>query len=496
MWGQAAGAPGVAFLPQATPDFIPTYVSLPDPTGMIGSFQPGGATQTSHNAFFASLGTNGRTCFTCHQPQHAWGFGPETVHATFLLAGPDAPLFAPVDGADCPDLADEVDGIDCDGEGSHLHRGFGTGRYGHFDADAFKAARTQLFSKANIRVFLPIPANAQFKVRVHHDPIGCETSTEFGLPAGFLSMYRRPRPTANVVALEPNVAGGAVFSIMWDGREATLESQFVDATLGHAQAAVAPSAAQQAEGVAFQKGLFTGQDFDDDALSLSSGGAKGGPTYLSTLPPSINGLNFPGAPPAPPEFDVFLAWSYPTGLPKVRAARASIARGEAIFNTRSFTLDNVPGFNDLVGVPSLPGANCTFCHNNVDRGNDFVTIPKRLGIGDNTHDVLPPPPDQPLLSFLCPPGSIPFFSNPVTVNGVHYDELLTTDPGAGLVTGKCSDLGRMTVPILRGLAARAPYFHGGNAATLHDVVDFYDSRFHIGFTDGDKEDLVAFLSSL
>jgi len=49
---------------------------------------------------------------------------------------------------------------------------------------------------------------------------------------------------------------------------------------------------------------------------------------------------------------------------------------------------------------------------------------------------------------------------------------------------------------LRGLAARAPYFHNGSAATLMDVVNFYDQRFSIGFTDQQKQDLVNFLNTL
>jgi len=40
---------------------------------------------------------------------------------------------------------------------------------------------------------------------------------------------------------------------------------------------------------------------------------------------------------------------------------------------------------------------------------------------------------------------------------------------------------RFKGPILRGLAARAPYFHNGFAATLPEVVDFYDSRFRNRF---------------
>jgi len=46
------------------------------------------------------------------------------------------------------------------------------------------------------------------------------------------------------------------------------------------------------------------------------------------------------------------------------------------------------------------------------------------------------------------------------------------------------------------VAARAPYFHNGSAATLADVVNFYDTRFHIGMTAQQKSDLVAFLSAL
>ena len=41
-----------------------------------------------------------------------------------------------------------------------------------------------------------------------------------------------------------------------------------------------------------------------------------------------------------------------------------------------------------------------------------------------------------------------------------------------------------------------PYFHNGSAATLLDVVTFYDQRFGIGFTDQEKRDLVNFLNTL
>jgi cytochrome c peroxidase len=71
--------------------------------------------------------------------------------------------------------------------------------------------------------------------------------------------------------------------------------------------------------------------------------------------------------------------------------------------------------------------------------------------------------------------------------------LQTTDPGRALVTGRWKDIGRFKGPILRGLAARAPYFHNGSAATLADAVRFYNERFAIGLKDDEVSDLVAFL---
>ena len=76
------------------------------------------------------------------------------------------------------------------------------------------------------------------------------------------------------------------------------------------------------------------------------------------------------------------------------------------------------------------------------------------------------------------------------------DEFDTTDPGKGLITGKCADLGLMKTPILRGVGARAPYFHNGSAGSLLDVVNFYNDRFNIGLTYEQKLDLVHYLNTL
>jgi len=57
-------------------------------------------------------------------------------------------------------------------------------------------------------------------------------------------------------------------------------------------------------------------------------------------------------------------------------------------------------------------------------------------------------------------------------------------------------LGTNGGPILRALASRAPYFHNGSAATLRDVIEFYERRFGIGLSSQEKADLVTFLSAL
>ena len=72
----------------------------------------------------------------------------------------------------------------------------------------------------------------------------------------------------------------------------------------------------------------------------------------------------------------------------------------------------------------------------------------------------------------------------------------TTDLGQALIDGKFDHVGKIKGPILRGLSARAPYFHNGSAKTLLDAVRFYESRFGLVLTTQEESDLVAFLRAL
>jgi cytochrome c peroxidase len=117
-------------------------------------------------------------------------------------------------------------------------------------------------------------------------------------------------------------------------------------------------------------------------------------------------------------------------------------------------------------------------------GNHSVKAPLNIGIA-NAGANRPPALDI---------SGLPVFTVWCTKGPMAGQVLEVTDLGRGTITGQCADIGKLKGPILRGLAGRAPYFHNGSAARLLDVVNFYDQRFSIGFTDEQKSDLVAFLA--
>lgn len=55
-----------------------------------------------NNPFFKSLGTNGRSCVTCHVPTEGWSITPKGVKTRFKKTGGTDPVFRLVDGANSP----------------------------------------------------------------------------------------------------------------------------------------------------------------------------------------------------------------------------------------------------------------------------------------------------------------------------------------------------------------------------------------------------------
>ena len=428
---------------QAAPGNIPRLEIHSDASGRVATFQPGGPTDTGQNAFFQNLGTNGRTCFTCHQPQDGWTISAAGARTRFEASGGADPLFRLIDGATCP--TDDVS-----------------------TAAAKQRAYKLLLDKGLIRVGIPLPANSQFTVHVDNDPYGCNTNTVTGLQSptlGIVSIYRRPLPSTN---LRFDTA------IMWDGREPSFASQSVHATRIHAEGTDDPSGEQQAEIVAFETGVFTAQIFDNKAHELHAAGATGGPKTLSEqLSKFFVGVNDPfGSNFTSNIFDLYKPWLDAPGGGREAQDRKSVARGESVFNTTKINITGVAGLPDMVGF-------CGTCHDSPNVGNHSVRAPLNIGIADAS-----------------PPGLDISYLPVFTLECDGGQTFVVTDPGRALITGNCADIGKFKGPILRGLAARAPYFHNGSAARLEDVVKFYDLRFGIGLTNQQKEDLVNFLKTL
>jgi len=468
-----------AFGVQRAPSTIPVFAQHEDPSGLIATFQPGGPTTPALNAFFQNLGTNGRTCFTCHQPQTGWTVSAASVQERFERSRGRDPIFRLVDGATCP--SDKVATL---AERAHAYR--------------------LLTEKGLIRIGLPLPDpnKLQFEVTsVANDPDGCNTNPSHINPptgltsptSGIVSVYRRPLPSTNVDFLA---------TIMWDGREpspakvglaAGLSQQSIDATRIHAQATTDPTTEQQAQIVAFQRGLFTAQEFDNEAGNLHARNGLGGPVALSSEVSEfyigINdpiGMNPTGAAFDPNIFSLYKFWESLRDADPKTEARKSIARGEELFNTTKINITGVSGLNDDLGMPSIPGF-CGTCHDTPNIGNHSVSAPLDIGIADAG------PNAPPALDI----SGLPVFTLTCTAEGpLKGKKYYVTDPGRALITGQCKDIGRVKGPILRGLASRAPYFHNGSAASLMDVVNFYDQRFGLKFTDDQKQDLVNFLNTL
>jgi cytochrome c peroxidase len=451
------------------PSFVPSMLPFSNPTGVAATHSTTGKVDLT-GPFFQSLGTNGRSCGSCHQPNDGWTITPAHVRARFDATDGTDPIFRTIDGSNSP-VADVS------------------------TVDARRGAYSMLLTKGLIRVGIGIPSAAEFELAAVDDPYGYASATE-------LSLFRRPLPTTNLKFLS---------TVMWDGRETfkdpasqdcilgttscfatmhfNLANQSNSATVGHAQAAQALTSDQREAILAFEMTLFTSQVFDNDAGELSARHALGGPKPLPHqdfyfgINDVVSGDYRTGALFDPVVFKLYDAWNWPQlngrdhgDSPSVVEARRAVARGETLFNTKSIRITGVKGLNDDLSVPVLQGT-CTTCHDTPSSGNHSIPAPLDIGLADNSRRT----PDLPLYTLR---------------NRVTGDTIDTTDPGRALITGKWRDVGRFKGPILRGLAARAPYFHNGSAASLAEALDFYDVRFGIGLTADEKSDLVAFLRTL
>jgi hypothetical protein len=196
--------------------------------------------------------------------------------------------------------------------------------------------------------------------------------------------------------------------------------------------------------VDFEMALSNAQLIVNGTGRLDANGAHGGPEAASGQA-LVDG-----------RFDLYDSWAS-TGSPK----RKQIYRGQEIFNN----------------VNAASGRTCRGCHSAANNGQNVNGTLFDIGT------------------------SRPEFANPdMAVYTFQRNSdgaiLQSTDPGLGIRNGNFADLNRFKTPNLRGLAARAPYFHNGIAETLVDVVKHYEAALGFVFTAQEEADLVAFLDVL
>jgi cytochrome c peroxidase len=482
------------------------FGAFSDPDGVIQAATANKSLGPKNKFFDPGLGTNGQACVTCHQPSDGFDIHVSTIQDAFIATNGTDPLFRLNDTADRPDPI----------VGTPL-------------ADVYKL----MLSLGVIRFARAVPAAADFTVEPQMtDQFGPQphTGDPQNAAATTISVFRRPLVNVNV---------GLDSSVLWDGRESItdLNTQVTKAAKSLLLAHTV-SAADADDVATFMLQVYVDQGYNNAPGSLSAAGATGGVLNLLALAsdpaqpcrfdtfgvltssntPNLGRLSplscTPVIPNNPNTMSVFDAWANLSNNNNNNAARAAVARGQAIFNTKKL---NVP--SDLQGQLGTDPIHCVTCHavNNVGNhpdanffvriGTDSVDILNDLVANPSTSDL------DSLKSLRDRMKTLPQYclrpkSDPTPFTGVggvacgtdpigHPGDVKTTDPGRALVGPHftIADVGKFKPPVLRGFAARAPYFHSGAAIEDDDLVNFYNARFQIGLTDQEHEDLVAFLTS-
>ena len=465
--------------------------------GQLGVLNATGAVNVEGHPFFAPLGNNGRACVSCHQPQDAMSLSLDSVRRQWQVTGGADPIFAAVDGANCPHLPQQD-----------------------------PASHSLLLNRGLFRVFLPWPPRdasgqriePEFSIEVVRDPTGCNLHPQHGLYSAQprVSVYRRPRSAANLkypthqnfgvssfigknglpTARDPDTGKPTSMNLMADARAPSLRAQAADAAAVHLQRD-APLTRQQLDGiVAFESQVYIAQQNDKHAGSLIEEGGPSafGPRALLKGEAGVLGNNTS-------------RWVFPmegkwTALPRGNgaaadarnAARESIARGHDVYMFRTFWIRDSMHLNS-VGLGNPTKRTCATCHGMHMTGMD--TANGWMDIGSTN---LPWARETPLNPWTTEKPELPLFKltcrNDIAPHPFLGRVIYTQDPGRALISGRCNDIGTIVMQQLRGLSARAPYFSNGSARSLRDVVDFYDRRYNIGYGDQEKSDLVNFLGAL
>jgi cytochrome c peroxidase len=288
-----------------------------------------------------------------------------------------------------------------------------------------------------------VPASAEYEIVAFDDPLGAgASSTRF-------EAFRRPLATANF-HIAKNVGWHDQSTNGSGDMPAGLASQAAGNITGAQEGP--PAAPETVESIVTYELVLSFAQTSVFGARLDRCGGRGGPEHLAAQAP-VNG-----------PFDLYDAWVdlAPGSCTTVAAdkKRAQIARGQQIFN-----------------APNPGGGSCRGCHNAANNGSNVNGT--LFDVGASRAQFREP--------------GMPLYT---VRNKATLEERQTTDPGRALRSGRWADMDRFKTPSLRGLAARAPYFHNGIAPTLKDVVLHYEQALGFVYTPAERDDLVAFLEAL
>jgi hypothetical protein len=288
-----------------------------------------------------------------------------------------------------------------------------------------------------------IPADGEFVITNVDDPLNT------GASLTKVQAFRRPLATANF-----HIARNVGWHDQNTNGSGDVHAGLVAQARGAFSGALGGPAASDAavdSTVVYEEGLSFAQTHIFGLGALNTCGAQGGPENLSVQPPTND------------RFNLFDAWiDLPPGSCTTKAAdrkRAQIAHGQQLFNE------------------TRDGKSCRGCHNAANNGSNVNGTLFDIGASRPQFRKA----GMPLYSLAKKDGTA---------------TRQTTDPGRALRSGLWSDLDKFKTPSLRGVAARAPYFHNGIARTLEDVVVHYEVALGFKFTPQERKDLVAFMEAL
>ena len=306
----------------------PETLDYPNANGVLRTVLAGGPIETAGHPFFAPLGPNGRACVSCHQPGDAMSLSVETIRDRWQATGGRDPIFAAIDGSNCPSPQGA--------EASHSML---------LEHGVFRIERPWPVTE-----FAGRPVTPDFEIEVVRDPHGCN-SGDYGPDRGRISVYRRPRPVANMKYLvatgfaydpkqglalprDPDDGSYLAGNLMSDNRAVNLRLQMEDAGRSHLQF-MGPFAPEVIERIrAFELSVFTAQQRAGPGVELDSLGALGGPAVLRDS--RAGALGSQGV----PVFSEFAAWEdiAPEEAARMPPAelewRRSVARGARVFRER------------------------------------------------------------------------------------------------------------------------------------------------------------------